>query len=110
MLGPLIDERILGGLSLSKDTCLLLEGIVLVLVDEATLSRVSHAVVNEVRNELVHLPGVEVIWKWEEGVSNTDVVLDGSVLPWCGEEVDKDWSKGFAVFAEEIPVDFKLDA
>ena len=58
LLSPLADESFLGGLGLSEDTCLLLEGIVLVLVDEVTLSGVSHAVVDEVRNELVHLPGM----------------------------------------------------
>ena len=66
LFGPLVDELILGGLSLGEHGWLLLKAIVLVLVDQSASAGVGHAVVDEIWHELVHLPGVEVVWQREE--------------------------------------------
>ena len=65
LFGPLVDELILGCLSFGEYSWLLLKAVVFVLIDQAAGGGVSHAVVNEVWHELVHLPGVEVVWQRE---------------------------------------------
>ena len=86
LLGPLCDEINLVSFGLSEGPVLIGKGEVLVRVKLAvcTFGDFTYsfdAKIIEEWHQLVHLPGVVVIWKWEGCVCDADLLENGSSEP-----------------------------
>ena len=109
LLRPLFGELILASGGFSKNRWLLLKGEVLVLVHQA-VARVDHALVDEVWHKLVHLPGVEMVWQWEEGVLNIDLVSHSSIEPLCVQKLFDYGVETLAIFAKQVVMQLEGNA